>query len=261
MKKIYIDAGHGGSDPGAVYGDIREKNLNLAVAKYAAEYLRDYECSVTLNRTDDSDTRIADMAEQAKKIGAECYLSVHHNAGGGVGCEVYYWKTDEGAKLLAQELIDRFAATGQRSRGIKPSYNAQGYRNFGVCRINHSNGIPAVLGEFAFIDSEADRAKIDSDAQLRREGEAYALAAVSFLGLAKRAPSGKLYRVQVGAYSKRENADALVTRLAAAGFEGSAVYGDAYWRVRCGGYDSRAAAVNLRERLEKAGFSGFVVYA
>lgn len=259
MPNIYIDAGHGGSDSGSVYGSLREKDINLAVAKYAAEYLKDYECSVTINRTSDKDTRIAEMTAEAKRIGADCYLCVHHNSGGGVGCEAYYWKTDERAKRLAQELIDRFVAIGQRSRGIKASFNTSGYTNFGVCRINSSNGIPAALGEFAFVDSD-DRVKIDSEAELKREGEAYALTAVNFLGLKKSASALKLYRVQVGAYKGEKNADEMKEKLRAAGFEASIAFADKYFRVRCGGYESRAAAEKLKEKLKAVGFPGFVVY-
>ena len=47
-------------------------------------------------------------------------------------------------------------------------------------------GIPAVLGEFAFLDNKADVVLVDSDADLKREGEAYGKAIVNYLGLKKK---------------------------------------------------------------------------
>ena len=83
---------------------------------------------------------------------------------------------------------------GQKSRGIKESKAGTSY-NFGMCRQAATTGIPSILGEYAFVDNAKDQAKINSDAKLRAVGEAYAKAAVSYLGLKKKAvepakPSG-----------------------------------------------------------------------
>ena len=180
---IYAVAGHGGKDPGAVSGKFIEKDLNLKVSEYFADYLKNYDCKVILGRTTDIYTTVPSRVAEAGKNNATLYIDIHHNAGGGKGCEVFYWHTDPKAKALATELIERFKALGQNSRGIKPS-SEKSY-NFGVCRINAKNGIPAVLGEFAFVDNATDRKIIDSDEKLKKEGEAYALALINFLGLKK----------------------------------------------------------------------------
>lgn len=182
-KTIFIDAGHGGKDPGAVSGTFIEKDLNLKAALAARNFLSDYNCKVIMSRETDTGTRINTSTANAAKAGADVYAAIHHNAAGGDGCEVFYWHTDPKAKALATELIERFKALGQNSRGIKPS-SEKSY-NFGVCRINAKNGIPAVLGEFAFVDNATDRKIIDSDEKLKKEGEAYALALINFLGLKK----------------------------------------------------------------------------
>lgn len=180
-KKIYIDAGHGGKDVGAASGDFVESRINLAAALAARNYLAAYDCEVFLSRTADTPTRINDMTANEKKLGIDASVSIHHNSGGGNGCEVYYWSTDAKAKALAQNIIDQFAVLGQNSRGIKPSSTKS--NNYGMCRINSQNGIPAILGEFAFVDNETDRQIINSAAKIKAEGEAYAKAIVKFLKL------------------------------------------------------------------------------
>jgi len=192
-KKIFIDAGHGGKDPGAVSGNFIEKNLNLKAALAARDYLADYDCEVVMFRTSDADTKINDMCAKSKAIGAAVSVSIHHNAGGGVGGEVFYWQGDTEAQRLAGLIAQEFAAAGQvlrRENGESPGVKAScaGGYNFGMCRINSKNGITAVLGEFAFVDSAADQRKINSDTGLTAEGAAYGKAIVAFLKLQKKAP-------------------------------------------------------------------------
>ncbi|HZK38724.1 MAG TPA: N-acetylmuramoyl-L-alanine amidase [Clostridia bacterium] len=178
-KTIVIDAGHGGKDPGAVAGRFRESEINLKVALAAMAYLKKYDCTVVLTRTADTGMTIAQRTAKAKAVGAAALVSIHHNAGGGDGCEAFYWHTDTAAKELAGEIINSFKALGQNSRGVKTS-SEKGY-NFGMCRINARNRIPAVLAEFAFLDNAEDRRIIDSDEKLKAEGEAYGQALVRYL--------------------------------------------------------------------------------
>lgn len=193
-KKVFIDAGHGGRDPGAVSGSFIEKNLNLKVALAARDYLSAYDCEVFMYRTTDVPTKINDMCAKAKSIGAAVSISIHHNAGGGVGGEAFYWRGDAAARRLAGLVVKEFKAIGQVLRctsgeepGVKPSYADPPGHNFGMCRLNSRNGIPAILGEFAFVDNDRDRIKIDSDADLIAEGIAYGKAIVAFLNLQKKA--------------------------------------------------------------------------
>lgn len=193
-KIVFIDAGHGGRDPGAVSGTFIEKELNLKVALAARDYLSAYDCQVYLYRTSDVSTKINDMCAKAKALGAAVSISIHHNAGGGIGGEAFYWKGDTAARRLAGLVAKEFKANGQTLRsiggeepGVKPSYADPPGHNFGMCRINSRNGIPAILGEYAFVDTVADRKKIDTDGKLKAEGEAYGKAVVAFLQLKKKA--------------------------------------------------------------------------
>ena len=182
---IYIAAGHGGSDPGAVSGKYIEKALTLKTALACQNYLRNYECETVMARTTDKSCTVAHKMKEVEQKRPSLVLEIHYNAGGGEGCEVYYWHTHAPSKSLAQKVLAEMVKLGQKSRGIKESKAGTSY-NFGMCRQAATTGIPSILGEYAFVDNAKDQAKINSDAKLRAVGEAYAKAAVSYLGLRKR---------------------------------------------------------------------------
>ena len=182
---IYIAAGHGGSDPGAVNGKYIEKALTLKTALACQNYLRNYECETVMARTTDKSCTVAHKMEEVEKKRPSLVLEIHYNAGGGEGCEVYYWHTHAPSKSLAQKVLAEMVKLGQKSRGIKESKAGTSY-NFGMCRQAATTGIPSILGEYAFVDNAKDQAKINSDAKLRAVGEAYAKAAIVYLGLKKK---------------------------------------------------------------------------
>ncbi len=187
-KKIYLNAEHGGTDSGAFANGIKEKEANLKVARFARDYLTGYDCIVIMSRDTDKALTINERVAQVKAQRPDLAVTIAHNAGGGDGCEVFYWHADSRAKAFAQELIKQFGLIGQNSRGVKPSKPETNY-NFGMCREPAAMGIPAVLSEFAFLDNKTDVQLVDSDADLKREGEAYAKAIVAFLGLQKKTAS------------------------------------------------------------------------
>ena len=187
---IYIAAGHGGSDPGAVNGKYIEKALTLKTALACQNYLRNYECETVMARTTDKSCTVAYKMEEVEQKRPSLVLEIHYNAGGGEGCEVYYWHTHAPSKSLAQKVLAEMVKLGQKSRGIKESKAGTSY-NFGMCRQAATTGIPSILGEYAFVDNAKDQAKINTDAKLKAIGEAYAKAAVSYLGLKKKAEPPK----------------------------------------------------------------------
>ena len=182
---IYIAAGHGGSDPGACAGVYVEKLLTLKTALACREYLKDYNCGVIMARTADKGCTVAHKMEEVEQKCPSLVLEIHYNAGGGEGCEVYYWHNHAPSKALAQAVLPQMTALGQKSRGIKESKAGTSY-NFGMCRQASWTNIPSILGEYAFVDNAKDQAKINTDAKLKAIGEAYAKAAIAYLGLKKK---------------------------------------------------------------------------
>ena len=204
---IYIAAGHGGSDPGAVNGKYIEKALTLKTALACQNYLKNYECETVMARTTDKSCTVAHKMEEIEKKRPSLVLEIHYNAGGGEGCEVYYWYQHAPSKALAQAVLSEMTKLGQKSRGIKESRPDTKY-NFGMCRQASWTNIPSILGEYAFVDNAKDQAKINTDAKLRAIGEAYAKAAIAYLGLKKKAEpekpstSGSTSKIAVGSTVK-----------------------------------------------------------
>ena len=132
-KTIYIAAGHGGSDPGACAGGYIEKALTLKTALACRDYLKAYDCDVIMARTADQDCTVASKMKEIEKKRPSLVLEIHYNAGGGEGCEVYYWHTHAPSKALAQKVLTEMTKLGQKSRGIKESKAGTSY-NFGMCR-------------------------------------------------------------------------------------------------------------------------------
>ena len=150
--KIFIDAGHGGKDPGAVGNGLYEKDIALAVALNLKALPEKYGIETKLSRSTDTYLTINERYHLANAWGADYFISIHCNAGGGTGAETLYYKAD--SKAYAQTLQSAFIdAMGLRDRGVK-------YRdNVGVIRWAK---MPAALIELAFIDTVADAVVLKS---------------------------------------------------------------------------------------------------
>lgn len=222
-KKVFIAVGHGGSDPGAVANGLKEKDLNLAIAKACCDELIRHGVAAQMSRTVDENDTLASRIKECNAFQPDLAVDVHVNAGGGDGCEVFYHYKGGVSKELAQNILDEMVAAGQNSRGIKTKLNEQGKDYFGFIRQTNA---PAVIAECAFIDNKKDIAIIDTAAEQKAMGVAIAKGILKTLGIAYKEPDkataseiGRLYRVQVGAYADKANAEVMKTRLKAAGFD------------------------------------------
>jgi N-acetylmuramoyl-L-alanine amidase len=219
MAKVFVNAGHGGSDPGAVANGFKEKDLNLAIAKACQAELERHGVDVFMCRTGDTFQSLQADIDDCNNFNPDLALDIHNNAGGGDGAEVFYSVVGGTGKVLAQNILDEIVAIGQNSRGIKTKINSQGRDWFGIIRETYA---PCVLVECAFVDTKADLAIVDTPAEQKAMGVAIAKGVLKTLGIAWKAPEApkpaKLYRVQVGAYAVRENAEAMLAKLKKAGF-------------------------------------------
>ncbi len=233
MFKIALNAGHylytagkrclAALDP----NETREWVLNNRICDKVEEKLKAYD-GYELLRIDDTlgqtDLSIATRAKKANDFGADIYVSVHHNAGinggsgGGIMAYVYLKvdsKTKELQSLLYNKLIEKTGLKGNRSNPLAAA-------DFGELRLTR---MPAVLLECGFMDSSTDVPIILSDDFAEKAAEAITEAIAQNGGLTKKSTetqaniqNGRLYYVQVGAYSKKENAEAMVERLKQSGF-------------------------------------------
>lgn len=229
MFKLALGAGHGAKTAGKQChkaldpNETREWWLNDRIADMVEDGLRAYE-GVEVLRLDDSDDGADDVALAARIAaanawGADFYLSIHHNAlgelfnGGGTVAFMYPNAgsvTREWRDGLYAALIQHTGLVGNRATPLATA-------NYQVLR---ETTMPAVLLELGFMDSRVDVPIILTDDYARKCAKAIVEYIAHRAKLKKKATQPKaLYRVQVGAFSKKANAEALVADLKAKGYQ------------------------------------------
>lgn len=219
-KKVFLGVGHGGSDPGAVSSGFKEKDLNLAIALACNEELIRHGVTVQLSRTRDEDDTLAQEIKECNAFGPDIAVDIHNNAGGGDGAECYYHYGGGLSKTAAENILEEIVKIGQNSRGAKIRKGSDGRDYYGFIRETKA---PAVIIECAFVDNQNDIAVIDTAAEQTAMGIAIAKGILKTLGItyiekAEPTVGDKLYRVQVGAYSVKENAEKMKQSLISAGY-------------------------------------------
>ena len=213
MATVFLSAGHGGNNPGAVANGLKEKDINLNTLLACKDELERHGVNVVCSRTKDENDDVYEEVREANASGAKIAVSFHANAGGGDGFEAFYYTTNSEGKKLAQLGEKYVKALGQNSRGIKSGNHLYFVKN---------TKMAAVLFESFFVDNVKDKAIGDTVAEQKNFGVAYAKAILEYLGIAYVAPveTDKLYRVQVGAFRNKENSEKLLAELKKKGYSG-----------------------------------------
>ncbi|MBF4509619.1 MAG: N-acetylmuramoyl-L-alanine amidase [Aeromicrobium sp.] len=191
---IFIDPGHGGTFPGAVYGGFTEANINLAFARDLADVLRARGHDVALSRTGDTNTTRSDIptwsgtdgamryapdgrfdlfddlqarCDAANRWGADVFVSIHANAAlstSARGAETYWRDASVTDRLLSSRLAGHVqpayvAATGFADRGVKTNaYYVLRWAN-----------MPTILIETGFMSNAEDLRRL-TDPRVRAAG-------------------------------------------------------------------------------------------
>lgn len=213
-KVVVLDPGHGGRESGAHYYGMKEKNLNLKIAKYCQAELKKYAgVKVIMTRTTDravsSAGTSADLLARsrvAKNNKADIFVCLHNNAFGPGeskathGARVYYQNNSfyesvgTKSKKLAQAILKRVVGCGLTNGGVRTKYSSDRSRRdskgrkgdyYAVLYYNKTYKIPAVIVEHAFMSNAGDAALLKSEAFLKRLGVADAAAIADYLGLKK----------------------------------------------------------------------------
>lgn len=215
MSKVFIGIGHGGSDPGAVANGFKEKDLNLQIALACRDYLTQYGVEVKMSRTKDENDPLSEEIRECNSFSPDLAVDIHCNAGKGDGAEVFHHYGGGKGKTLATNILDEIIKVGQNSRGAKTRKNTAGNDYYGFIR---EVSAPAVIIECAFVDNAIDIEILATDGKRKSMGQAIAKGILKTLGV--EVQSEVLYRVQVGCYSHRSYAEAMLEKLKAAGFTG-----------------------------------------
>ena len=215
MAKVFIGVGHGGSDPGAVANNTKEKDLNLSIALACRDVLEKHGVSVKMSRVKDENDPLSEEIRECNAFAPDLAVDIHNNAGGGDGAEVFHHYGGGKGKTLAENIIAEIVKVGQNSRGIKTRKNSQGKDYYGFIR---EVSAPAVIVECAFVDNAEDIKVLSTEAKRQAMGEAIAKGVLSTLGIEIQ-PKKSLYKVQVGAYLLRSSAEDMKKKIKAVGFD------------------------------------------
>lgn len=214
MAKVFIGVGHGGSDPGAV-ASVKEKDLNLSIALACRDCLAKHGVNVKLSRTKDEDDPLSDEIRECNAFAPDLAVGIHNNAGGGDGAEVFHHHGGGKGKTLADNILGEIVKVGQNSRGAKVRKNASGKDYYGFIR---ETSCPAVIVECAFVDNATDLQILATESDRHKMGVAIAKGILKTLGVEIQPDRGTLYRVQVGAYLVKSNAEDMQKKIKALGF-------------------------------------------
>ena len=181
-KKVVLDAGHGGADPGAIgSGGTKEKDVTLQIALKTGAILKNHGVSVVYTREKDlATTKKLETSERvsiANKAKADLFVSIHANSftdKTAKGQETYAYKSGTTGYKLAESIQKELvAASGLRNRGVKTaSYYV----------LLHSS-MPAVLVETAFISNPDEEKLLKDSAWQQKTAVAIAKGILNTLGI------------------------------------------------------------------------------
>ncbi|MCF7617874.1 N-acetylmuramoyl-L-alanine amidase [Bacillus sonorensis] len=174
-KTIYVDAGHGGDDSGAVGNGLLEKDVNLDVSNLLNEKLEKEGADTVVTRTGDSFLSLEERVAKASTNGSDLFISIHANSAApeAAGTETYFDATYKAAdsERLAADIQEHLpGALGTEDRGVKES---------GFYVIKHSQ-MPSALVELGFITNKSDAQKLGSSVYQEKAADAIAEAVVSY---------------------------------------------------------------------------------
>lgn len=154
-RRVVIDAGHGGQDPGATGGGHWEKTINLAVAQKTQAQLEAAGFEVIMARSGDDYVSLTDRANLTLEQDAPVFVSIHCNSADKIttasGIETYAAPEDaEDARLAGFIQKELIAATDAKNRGVKESR---------LVVLTH-NLAPACLVEIGFLTNQAECARL-----------------------------------------------------------------------------------------------------
>lgn len=156
MALVVLDAGHGGTNPGAVYNARQEKDDVLALALAVGEILQERGENVYLTRTSDVYESPYQKATEGNEVNADYFVSLHRNSSS-------YPNQYSGVETI---VYDRFGRAAELAENINSQLEQVGFTDLGVNErpelvILNTTAMPAVLVEVGFINTDADNELFD----------------------------------------------------------------------------------------------------
>jgi N-acetylmuramoyl-L-alanine amidase len=171
-KKIVIDIGHGGKDPGAHGGGMLEKKVNWNVAMKLRDLLLMEGYIVVTTRSGDYFIDLSPRTDIINREKPDLFVSIHHNAGGGDGYDIIYQtdpKYTDKSRRLGLAISEEFLLLNNKHKVFtKPATHNPKEDWYTVLA---KSNVPGVITEFAFLDSK-DVEEVDTLMEQWQEAEA-----------------------------------------------------------------------------------------
>lgn len=267
MVRLFIDAGHGGKDSGAVGNGIKEKDITLKIALAIQDQLKNYQdVQLKMSRTKDEFLSLSQRTNLANSWGADAFLSIHINSASSTnarGFETFVYSSVNSRTLSFQDNIHR------EIMNVIDNYTdddrGQKQANFHVLR---ESDMTACLTENLFISNSADAKLLKSNSFINALATGHTNGIVKYFNLKKKinspsspsSPSntGRIYYVQVGAFSNEENAIELMDKLKKDGYAVFIKKEGRLHHVQIGAFTERENAIELEEKAKKDGYNVFI---
>ena len=255
IRKVIIDAGHGGSDPGAVYNGRKEKDDVLQLAFDLGNALERRGIQVEYTRVTDVYDSPEEKAAMGNESGADYFVSIHRNAmpspNSASGIENLVFKNSGIPGLLGKNIGEALASAGWTDLGVKERPGLVVLR---------STKMPAVLIEAGFIDSDRDNAFFD--ANMAATADAIADGILRTFEQQEQMNAGEqpgFYMVQTGVFRTRELADRQLERLKSQGYPGFLVAKNGLFYVRAGAFRELDNAIRMEQELRRKGYNTVLI--
>jgi N-acetylmuramoyl-L-alanine amidase len=269
MPRIFIDAGHGGKDFGAMGNDLHEKDVVLEIAMRIKKGLSAYkDAQVLLSREKDKFLTLDERTDIANDWRADVLISIHNNSfkdKTAKGFESFIYSGNVSSGTIAFQNV--LHAEIMREIGAEVEERGKRRANFHMLR---ESNMKAVLTENLFLSNASDANLLKSSSFRQKIANGHIMGVVKFLGLqqleqpkeqpTKKPTREKLYKVQVGAFKNELNANVLSKELRFRGYR-SFVFGqDGLYKVQVGAFEDRDNAEALEKLLLKEGYEPYIKY-
>lgn len=270
-KSIIIDPGHGGSDPGALGFGVKEKDWNLRISKYQYDRLKELGAKVAITRTTDKTLDSTPRTNLIKGKYDVC-ISNHWNAFNGSARGIETIHSIFGGKEFATNIANALVkATGLPLRRVFSKRNTSGKDWYFMHRLTGSTR--TVIIEYGFIDNRLDHNWYKNDSNFYKAAEAVIEAVCKEIGITYKAkgnvvkPSvpnkpavGTLYRVQVGAFANKNNAEKLHGQMQDKGIDSFVLQDGGLFKVQVGAYSEKSNAERQLKKMKEIVKDAYITF-
>ena len=181
MKKVFIDAGHGGKDPGAVNGKIYEKDIALKIANKLNGILLGHGFKTQMTRNRDVSSSLMERCKKANKFKADIFISIHLNSSinrNASGIETFVYSLEANNKKLGECIQNKLInTTNAKNRSLK---------TMPQLAVLNSTHMPAALTEVGFISNEQEKELLITDTYQDKIAKAIAFGVFQYFGVEER---------------------------------------------------------------------------